>query len=90
MGGPGLANLRLHMGETRSCGRTGNADEMLARGTLNLPAGVARVALQWLIAVGTVEFEFICVHRFLPHHAQTGCKKYMKDLSILFARRIRM
>jgi hypothetical protein len=83
MRSPGLANLRLHMGETGARGWTGNADEMLASGTLDLPAGVARVAFQRLIAVGTIEFEFICVHRLLLHHAQSGCEKYMKDLSIL-------
>jgi hypothetical protein len=29
---------------------------------LNLPTGKLRLALQWLIAVGTVEFEFVRVH----------------------------
>ena len=63
---PGVPGLRLHMGETGARRRTGNADEMLAAGTLNLPASVARIALQRLIAVGTVEFEFVCAHKLQP------------------------
>jgi len=43
--------------ETGARRRTGNTDEMLAGRTLNLPAGVARIALQRLIAVGAVKFE---------------------------------
>jgi hypothetical protein len=82
--------LRLDVGEAGARRRIGDADEMVARRALNLPAGKLRLALQRLIAVGTVEFEFICVHNVAPHHAQTGCKKYMKDLFILFVRRMRM
>jgi hypothetical protein len=78
------------MGETGACGRIGDANQNLASRALNLPAGVAGVALQRLVAVGTVEFEFIRIHKLLPHHAQSGCKKYMKDLFILFVWRIRM
>jgi len=57
MRGPGLAGLRLDVGETGARRRTGNADEMLAGRALNLPAGVTGIALQRLIAVGTIEFE---------------------------------
>jgi hypothetical protein len=52
--------------------RIGNTDEMLARRTLNLPPGVARVAFQGLIAMGTIKFEFGCAHHLHLHHAQTG------------------
>jgi hypothetical protein len=48
--------------ETSTRRRVGDADQMIAGGTLNLPAGVARIALQRLIAVGTIKFEFVRVH----------------------------
>jgi hypothetical protein len=78
------------VGETGACWRIGNVDEMLAGRTLNLPAGVARVALQRLIAVGTIEFKFIRAHRLHPHHAQTSHKKYTKKLFMLLVGRMRM
>lgn len=87
---PCVAGFRLHVGETGARGWIGNADEMLATGALNLPPGVARVALQRLITVGTVEFEFIRAHKLHLHHAQTGRKKYMEELFILFVRQMRM
>jgi len=87
---PSLAGFRLDVRETGASRRIGNTDEMLARRALNLPAGVAWITLQRLVAVGTVEFEFILAHRLHLHHAQTGCEKYMKDLFILFLRRMRM
>ena len=40
----------------------GDADEVLAGGALNLAAGELSFALQWLIAVGTIELEFACAH----------------------------
>ena len=73
---PGVARLRLDMGEARPGRRAGNADEMIAPGALNLPARVAGIALQRLVTVGTVEFEF--VHSLHLPHAQTGCQKYVK------------
>jgi hypothetical protein len=78
------------VGEAGARRGIGNADEMLAGRTLNLPAGMARVALQRLITVGTVEFKFVRAHRLHPHHAQTGRKKYIKDLFILLVWQIRM
>ncbi len=63
---PSMAGYRLHMGEAGARRRIGNADKMLARRTLNLPAGIARVALQRLIAVGTIEFKLVGVHRLPP------------------------
>jgi hypothetical protein len=87
---PSLAGFRLDVGETGARRWIGNADQMLAGRALNLPAGVARVALQRLIAVGTIKFEFVRVHRLHLHHAQTVGEKYMKDLFILFVRRMRM
>jgi hypothetical protein len=90
MRGPGLTGFRFNVGETGACRRIRNADEMLAGRALNLPPGMARVALQRLIAVGAIEFEFVRVHELHQHHAQTGFEKYMKDLLILFVRRMRM
>lgn len=90
MRGPGLALFRLDVGETGARRRIGDADEVVAAGALNLPAGELRFAFQRLIAVGTIKFEFVRVHDLPLHHAQTGRKKYMKDLSILSVRRIRI
>ena len=59
MRGPGLTGFRLDVGEAGARRRIGNADEMLAGRALNLPAGMAGIALQRLVAVGTVEFEFV-------------------------------
>jgi hypothetical protein len=75
---PGASGLRLNLGETGAGWRIGDADEMLAGGTLNLPPGELRFALQRLVAVETVEFEFVCVHKLHPHHAQSGREKYMQ------------
>jgi hypothetical protein len=54
------------MGETSARRRIGNADEVVAGRALNLPAGVARIALQRLITMGTIEFELGLAHKFLP------------------------
>jgi hypothetical protein len=62
---PCLAGFRLHLGETSASGRIGNADQNLAGRALNLPAGELRFALQGLITVGTVKFEFIGVHKWI-------------------------
>ena len=62
MRGPSLAGFRVDMGEAGARRRIGDEDEVLACRALNLPAGVARVALQRLITVGTVEFKFGVAH----------------------------
>lgn len=82
MGGPSLALFRLDLGEAGAGGRIGDADEMVAGWTLNLPARELWFALQRLVAVGTIKFEIARVHVFI-HHAQTGCQMYMKYLFIL-------
>ena len=76
---PSAAGFRLHMREPGARRRIGDSDEVIAGGTLNLPPGELWFALQRLVAVGTIEFEFVCVHTFLLHHAQTGGEKYMKN-----------
>jgi hypothetical protein len=87
---PSLAGFRLDMGKAPSRRRIGDADEMLARRTLNLPARMAWVALQRLVAMGTIEFEFVCIHGLHYSHAQIRGEKYMPFLFILFIRRMRM
>jgi hypothetical protein len=79
MRGPRLSRFRLNLGEARARRRIGNADEMVAGRTLDLPTGELRLALQRLIAVRTVEFEFGGAHRLHPHHAQTSHKMYMEN-----------
>jgi hypothetical protein len=63
---------------------------MLAGGALDLTAGVAGVALQRLIAMGAIEFEFGGAHKLHRYNAQTGGEKYIKDLFILLVRQMRM
>jgi hypothetical protein len=71
--------------------RVGNADEVMARRALNLPAGMAGIALERLIAVRTVEFEFGAAHNlFHPLHASAGRKKYGDFFCILLAGRWRI
>jgi hypothetical protein len=90
MRGPGLAMFRLDVSKAGARRRVRDADEMVARRALNLPARELRFTFQRLVAVGTIKLEFVRVHSLHLHHAQTGRKKYMKDLSILSARLIRM
>jgi hypothetical protein len=90
VGGPGLAGFRLDMGKTGARRWIGNADEDIAGRTLDLPARELGLTFQWLITVGTVKFEFICAHTLHPHHAANGRKKYIKNLFILLARKMRM
>ena len=66
---PSAAGLRLDVGEASAGRRTGNANQVIAARTLNLPARVAGIAFQRLVAVGTVELEFGRAHSLHPHHA---------------------
>jgi hypothetical protein len=88
--GPGLTDFRLDVREAGAGGWIGNADKMLAGRALNLPARVAWVALQRLVAMGTVEFELRCAHKLPPHHAPTCRKKYIEEFYILFADKLRL
>jgi hypothetical protein len=80
MCGPSLAGFRLDVGEASARRRIGDADEMIARRALNLPAGKLWFALQWLIAMRTVEFEFVCVHRIYTHKRKCRGKSISKFL----------
>ena len=55
------------MGESHARRWIGDADEMLAGRALNLPARKLCLALQRLIAVGTIEFEVVRTHGLYPH-----------------------
>ena len=79
---PSVAGLRLDAREAGAGRRAGNADEVLAAGALYLPASMARVALQRLVAVGTVKLEFGCAHSLHPYHAQTTVQKYIAKRNI--------
>jgi hypothetical protein len=59
---PGVTGLRLDVRETSSSRRIGNADQVLAGGTLNLATGELGLALQRLVAVRAIEFEIGCAH----------------------------
>jgi hypothetical protein len=59
---------------------------MLARWTLNLPTRMAGIALQGLITMGTIEFEFGRAHMLHPCYLPTGHKMYIKYALILFVR----
>jgi len=85
MRGPSLTGFGLDMSEAGAGRRIGDADQMLASGTLNLPPGVARVALQRLIAMGTIEFKFIRAHRFIM---RKPVAKIHKDLFMLLVGRL--
>lgn len=56
---PGVAGLRLDMGEAGAGRRAGDSDEVIASRTLNLPAREAGVTFQRLVALRAVEFEFV-------------------------------
>jgi hypothetical protein len=90
MSGPSLAGLWIDMSKTGARRRTGNTDEMLAGRTLDLASGVARVALQRLVAVGAVKLEVGVIHKLYVDCAQNGNEKYMKNLLILLTLPIRM
>jgi hypothetical protein len=61
---PGASRLWLHLRETRPRRWIRDADEVIAGRALDLPAGKLRFALQRLVAVGTIEFEFVRVHKW--------------------------
>src|ERR1017187_9279373 len=78
MRGPSLAGFRLDVGEAGARRRIRDADEHVAGRTLDLPAGELGFALQRLIAVGAVEFEFVGVHRLCPHKRKIRGKSISK------------
>jgi hypothetical protein len=63
---------------------------MLTAGTLNLPAGEMRFALQRLVAMRTVKLEFRGAHRFYLHKRKNRGKSISKFFSILFTDKLRL
>ena len=78
------------MSKTHPRRRIGYANEVIAGRTLNLPARKLSLALQGLIAMGTVEFEFIGVHGFCLNKRNQPNKSMPKLFPILFADKIRL
>ena len=88
---PGPPGLRLHVSKAHSGGRIGDANEMLARGTLDLASGKLRFALQRLVAVRTIKLKFFGTHKFFPiQNARKRPEKYRMILFILLVREMRM
>src|SRR3954462_5913566 len=81
---PRAPGLRLDLRESHARRRIGNADQVLAGRALDLPAGKLRFALQRLIAVGTIEFEFIGAHSLYLYKRKRRRKGISKIFSILF------
>jgi hypothetical protein len=73
------------VGKTHSGGRVGDANEVLAGWALNLAPGKLRFTFQRLIAVGAVEFEFVCVHSLCLHKRKAG-EKSMSQIVPCFLR----
>ena len=78
---PSVAGFGLDVGEPGARRGIGDADEVVAGRTLNLAAGMTRVALQRLVTVGTVEFKFIGAHKLRLDHGPTGRKNTPKIYS---------
>ena len=77
------------MSEAHSGGWIGNTDQVFAGRALNLPASELRLAPQRLIAVGTVEFEFVSIH--VPTFVSANLpRKVCRNYSILFADKLRL
>jgi hypothetical protein len=81
MRGPGLTGLRVDMGEAGAGGRIWNADEMVASRALNLPARIEGIALQRLVAMGTIEFEFGVAHSLQLFMRKPTAKSMLENLN---------
>lgn len=60
---PSAAGFRLDVCVTHARRRIRDPNQVFAGGALNLTACVTGVALQWLVTVGAVEFEFEFIHK---------------------------
>ena len=56
VGGPGLAGFGFIF--LRFAGNGGDSNQVIATGTLDLPAGVCRIAGKMLLTVGAFKFQF--------------------------------
>ena len=84
-----MPNLRLNVREPHASRGIGGADEMLAGRSLDLAAGELRIALQRLVAVRSVEFEFGCAHGLQLFMRKTRLKSFC-IIHILFLPKNRM
>jgi hypothetical protein len=76
--------------ETHARRRVWDANQVIASRTLNLPPGKLGLALQGLVAVGTIEFEFIGVHGFCGRKRNLAGNGMPKLFPILFTDKIRL
>ena len=90
MRGPRLAGFRVDLGEAAARRRIGNANEMVASRALNLPPGEARLALERLVAVRAVEFEFGVAHKFFTSSCANASPKVCRNTDILLTAGWRM
>jgi len=74
--GPHLAGFPVDLGKAAARRRVGDADELVTSRALNLPARVAGIALERLVAVRAVGFEFGAPPAHSPLHAQTLRRTY--------------
>ena len=90
MRSPRLTRFGLHLGEAHARWGIGNANQYLARRADDLPSGELCLALQGLVAVGAVEFEFVCVHSLYPHKRISGRESMFLFWHILFGFKLRL
>ena len=88
MGIPGAAGLRLNVSEACAWRGIWNADQHMAAGAFDLAAGVAGIAFQGLITVGTIEFEIGVAHIISP--CANRLEKVCAISDILLPARLRM
>jgi hypothetical protein len=74
MGIPGMPDLRFDVRKPGAGRGIGDSDQVMARRALDLATSVARIALQGLITVGAVEFEFIGGHSLHSFMRKAGAK----------------
>jgi hypothetical protein len=77
---PSAAGLRLDVGKARAGRWIGNADEVIAGGTLDLATGELRFALQRLVTVRTIELEFVGIHMAFAGFRQIMRKSGAKSI----------
>jgi hypothetical protein len=74
------------MRETGARRRIGDANQVLAGGALNLPAGVNRFALQRLVAVLAMEFKFSVIHKLHSYMRNPGAKSIWRNIHTFLPR----
>ncbi len=84
-----MAGFRLDVRVAHARRWIGNADQVFAGRALDLPARKVRFALERLITVGTVEFEFVCVHSLCRDKRNLREKSMPQFSAILFADEMR-